>query len=283
MNAAQFFLEQRPRLLALAYRLLGSQSDAEDMLQELWLRWRALTLVPDNAQAYLTRMLGNLCLDQLRTRRRQTYPGPWLPEPEDLTSAPEHIHDQWQSLSLAFLLVLEQLTPLQRVVWVLRELFDYRYAELGELVERSPAACRKLFERASQRLQQAPAEASSGDRQLAQQCLAACLLGDTRRLTELLAEDAELLSDGGGLVLAALRPIRGADKILRFFAGLRRKQPSGYTAQALQCNGMPALALLRQRELDGLLSCEVRDGRVQRLLLLRNPRKLRHLGARLCG
>jgi len=278
MSDLQFFLDERPRLQALAYRLLGSHSEAEDVLQELWLRWQALRLLPDNPQAYLTRMLSNLSLDQLRARRKQVYIGPWLPEPAldaTDTAAPDEVHGRWQNLSLAFLLVLEQLTPLQRVVWVLRELFGYPYAELSALVERSPAACRKLFERAQQNLGEDPLrEKSAGDWQLAQNCLIACLCGDTQKLLSLLAEDAQLLSDGGGVVRAALRPILGADKISRFFQGMLRKYSSGYGARPLPCNGVPALAFLHDGQLDGLLTCEVRQGRVVRLLLVRNPYKL---------
>lgn len=280
MSDLQLFLAERPRLLALAYRLLGSRSESEDALQELWLRWQALRLLPDNPQAYLTRMLSNHCLDQLRSRRRLSYIGPWLPEPQADASpaAPEEVHGRWQTLSLAFLLVLEQLTPLQRVVWVLREVFGYPYDELGNLLERSPVACRKLFERAQQSLgAQRSSPASPADAQLAQHCLMACLTGDTQGLLRLLAGDAQLLSDGGGVVRAALRPIVGAEKILRFFDGLRRKADSGMGAQFVRCNGTPALAFFSQGQLISLLCCEVVDGRVVRLLLQRNPHKLHGL------
>jgi RNA polymerase sigma-70 factor (ECF subfamily) len=274
------FLAERPRLLALAYRLLGSRSEAEDAVQELWLRWQAVELQPDNVQAYLTRMLSNLCLDQLRSRRRQAYTGPWLPEPQLDASPndPEALHGRWQTLSLAFLLLLEQLTPLQRVIWVLREVFEYPYGELADLLQRDPATCRKAFQRAQQRLG-APAAAQPGpaDTQLAQQCLLACLSGDSQRLLQLLASEAELHSDGGGVVLAALRPIYGADKILRFFAGLRRKASKDMAAQFIHCNGAPALALFSAGQLISLLCCEVHNGQVVRLLLQRNPHKLHGL------
>lgn len=286
MSDLQLFLAERPRLLALAYRLLGSRSESEDALQELWLRWQALRLLPDNPQAYLTRMLSNHCLDQLRSRRRLSYIGPWLPEPQaDASSAaPEEVHGRWQTLSLAFLLVLEQLTPLQRVVWVLREVFGYPYDELGNLLERSPAACRKLFERAQHSLgPQCSPSANPADAQLAQQCLMACLTGDTQELLRLLAGDAQLLSDGGGVVRAALRPIVGAEKILRFFDGLRRKAESSMGAQFVHCNGTPALAFFSQGELISLLCCEVVDGRVVRLLMQRNPHKLHGLLPRAAG
>ncbi len=280
MSDLQVFLAERPRLLALAYRLLGSRSEGEDAVQELWLRWHALRLLPDNPQAYLTRMLSNLCLDQLRSRRRLSYTGPWLPEPQldAAPAAPEEVHGRWQTLSLAFLLVLEQLTPLQRVVWVLREVFEYPYAELANLLERSPAACRKSFERAQQRLgTQTASSSNASDAQLAQQCLLACLSGDSQTLLQLLAGDAQLLSDGGGIVLAALRPIYGPGKILRFFDGLRRKADSSMAAQFVQCNGAPALALFSQGRLISLLCCEVVDGRVLRLFIQRNPHKLHGL------
>nr|WP_298141542.1 RNA polymerase sigma factor SigJ [uncultured Pseudomonas sp.] len=278
MSDLQVFLGERPRLLALAYRMLGSHSEAEDIAQEVWLRWQALKWLPDNPQAYLTRMLSNLCLDQLRSRRRQNYAGPWVPEPlieDEASSAPEALHGRWQTLSLAFLLVLEQLTPSQRVVWVLREVFGYAYDELATLLERSPASCRKLFERAGQRLEgQTASPTNASDMQLAQQCLLACLSGDTRTLTRLLAEDVQLHSDGGGLVLAALRPIFGAEKTLRFFAGLQRKNKARLGAQFLRCNGAPALVLFDEGRVQTLLCCEVRDGRVTRLLMQRNPNKL---------
>jgi RNA polymerase sigma-70 factor, ECF subfamily len=280
MSDLPMFLAERPRLLALAYRLLGSRSEAEDAVQELWLRWQALRLLPDNPQAYLTRMLSNLCLDQLRRRRHLSYTGAWLPEPQldALPAGPEELHGRWQTLSLAFLLLLEQLTPLQRVVWVLREVFEYPYADLGNLLERSPAACRKLFERAQQRLGPHSAAApSASDAQLAQQCLMACLSGDSQTLLQLLAADVQLLSDGGGIVLAALRPIYGAEKILRFFAGLRRQADRSLAAQFVACNGAPALALFSQGQLISLMCCEVRAGQVVRLFMQRNPHKLRGL------
>ncbi|NBF05902.1 sigma-70 family RNA polymerase sigma factor [Pseudomonas sp. Fl5BN2] len=282
MSDLGFFLAERARLQALAYRLLGSQSEADDVLQDLWLRWQALDLQPLNPQAYLTRMLSNLCLDQLRGRRKQLYIGPWLPEPllDEVpgSARPEDVHGRWQTLSLAFLLVLEQLTPTQRVVWVLRELFGYPFAELGALLGRSSAACRKLFERAQLRLaEQAPSITQEADRQLAQDCLQACLSGDTEALLKLLATDAQLLSDGGGQVLAALRPIQGAAPVQRFIHGLRGKFSNDFSLRVECCNGLPALLVFHRERLDMLLTCEVRGQRVVRLLLVRNPQKLRAL------
>jgi len=282
MSDLGFFLDQRPRLHALAYRLLGSLSEADDVLQELWLRWQALDLQPLNPQAYLTRMLSNLCIDQLRGRRQQVYIGPWLPEPQldehAASDRPEDLHGRWQTLSLAFLLVLEQLTPTQRVVWVLRELFGYPFAELGTVLGRSSVACRKLFQRAQLRLaEQAGQGAGDTDRQLAEDCLQACLSGDTEALLQLLASDAQLLSDGGGQVRAALRPIEGVQPILRFILGVRRKFNAGFSVRAALCNGLPALLVFDGQRLDLLLTCEVRGQQVVRLLLVRNPQKLRGL------
>ncbi|MCE4056474.1 sigma-70 family RNA polymerase sigma factor [Pseudomonas sp. Au-Pse12] len=288
MSDLGFFLDQRPRLHALAYRLLGSLSEADDVLQELWLRWQALDLQPLNPQAYLTRMLSNLCIDQLRGRRQQVYVGPWLPEPQldehAASDRPEDLHGRWQTLSLAFLLVLEQLTPTQRVVWVLRELFGYPFAELGTVLGRSSVACRKLFQRAQLRLaEQAGQGAGDTDRQLAEDCLQACLSGDTEALLRLLASDAQLLSDGGGQVRAALRPIEGVQPILRFILGVRSKFNAGFSVRVALCNGLPALLVFDRQRLDLLLTCEVRGQQVVRLLLVRNPQKLRGLAQALSG
>ena len=233
-DAAGVFTAQRPRLFGLAYRLLGSASDAEDMLQEAFVRW---TAADDGAiaepAAWLTRVVTNLCLTELTSARarRERYTGTWLPEPvlsADL--GPLETAAQRESVSMALLLLCEQLTPPERAVFILHESFGYRYGEIAAIIDRSEAACRQLGHRAAARVRDAefrparftpsdPAEAARW-RQLTGQFLAAAAAGDLTGLEKLLADDVVSVGDGGGKAPAGLRPVRGRVKVARLFAGL---------------------------------------------------------------
>ncbi|MCF6431599.1 RNA polymerase sigma factor SigJ [Leisingera sp. MMG026] len=276
------FLKARPRLFAAAYRMLGSVSDAEDILQDAFLRWQAApqTQVQDPT-GYLIRITTRLCLDQLKSARarRETYPGEWLPEPiltEDATELLDH------DVTVALLLALETLSPLERAAFLLHDIFDNAYEDISAALNRTPEACRQLAARARRKVQKlrphAPADPDQG-RDLTEAFFRASKTGDTAALTRLLTQEVQLISDGGGKAMAALNPIYGRDKVLRLLEGLARKSgrrtPDRW--RFCQLNGQPAI--LNWAE-DGILQAtalEIRDGRISRIYVTRNPDKTRHL------
>ena len=235
-DAAGVFTEQRRHLFGLAYRLLGSAADAEDMLQDAFLRWDAVDrdTVKDPA-AWLTKAVTNLCLTQLTSarRRRERYPGVWLPEPVltgDGQLGPLETAQQRESVSMAMLLLLEELTPPERAVFILREAFGYRHAEIAAILDKSEAACRQLARRAATRIDAAkartpeqatpPSTRKAHWQQLTNRFLAAAAAGDVASLEEFLAEDVVSWSDGGGKFPAGMRPVLGRAKVARVFAAL---------------------------------------------------------------
>ncbi|MBQ4807927.1 RNA polymerase sigma factor SigJ [Phaeobacter sp. HS012] len=276
------FLTARPRLFAAAYRMLGSVTDAEDILQDAYLRWQSAPQgeVLDTI-GYLMRITTRLCLDQLKSARKQreTYPGEWLPEPVLTDDATEQLdHD----VSVALLLALDALSPLERAAFLLHDIFDSSYGDVASALNRSPEACRQLATRARRKVQalrpDPPSRPDHGDA-LTEAFFRASKTGDMTALTRLLSDDVQLISDGGGKATAALNPIYGRDKVLRLLAGLARK--GHHTApdqwRLCQLNGLPAIL---SRGEDGILqatSLEIRDGRIARIYVTRNPDKTRHL------
>jgi len=283
------FTAHRSRLIGVAYRLLGSVGDAEDVVQEAWLRWgRVDTETVADPEAFLVRTVSRLALDRLRriAARRETYVGPWLPEPV-LTGGrddPAAEADRAASVSLAMLVVLETLSPLERTVFVLHEAFAYSTAEIAEIVERSPAAVRQLAHRAREhvaaRRPRFPADPAVR-RAATERFLRASLEGDLAALLELLAPDATLWADGGGKARAPLRPIRGADKIARFFAAIGTDPlPPGATVEIVEVNGGPAAVLVGPAGAIAVLQLDLGDDhRVVDLRLVGNPDKLTGLAA----
>ena len=283
------FTAHRSRLIGVAYRLLGSVGDAEDVVQEAWLRWgRVDTETVANPEAFLVRTVSRLALDRLRriAARRETYVGPWLPEPV-LTGGrddPAAEAERAASVSLAMLVVLETLSPLERTVFVLHEAFAYSTAEIAEIVERSPAAVRQLAHRAREhvaaRRPRFPADPAVR-RAATERFLRASLEGDLAALLELLAPDATLWADGGGKARAPLRPIRGADKIARFFAAIGTDPlPPGATVEIVEVNGGPAAVLVGPAGAIAVLQLDLGDDhRVVDLRLVGNPDKLTGLAA----
>ncbi|MBY6139689.1 sigma-70 family RNA polymerase sigma factor [Leisingera daeponensis] len=276
------FLATRPRLFAAAYRMLGTVSDAEDILQDAYLRWQAApqAQVQDPA-GYLMRITTRLCLDQLKSARarRETYTGEWLPEPlltEDATEKLDH------DVSVALLLALEALSPLERAAFLLHDIFDSSYDDISAALNRSPDACRQLAARARRKVQrlrsQPPADPRQGQ-DLTEAFFRASRTGDTAALTRLLARDVQLISDGGGKAMAALNPIYGREKVLRLLEGVARKFGSSAPLPWRFCrlNGLPAVLNLAE---DGILqatSLEITSGRITRIYVTRNPDKTRHL------
>ena len=276
------FLMARPRLFAVAYRMLGSVADAEDILQDAYLRWQAVS--GDGVRdptAYLVRVVTRLCLDQLKSARvkRETYTGAWLPEPlltEDPVEALDH------DVSVALLLALERLTPLERAAFLLHDVFGNSHDDVARALDRSAASCRQLVSRARRHVQaerpraKMPPEES---RALTEAFFRASKTGDMAALTQLLAENVEMVSDGGGKATAALNPIYGRDKVMRLAAGLSRKSGARLPARwrFAMLNGLPAILSLEPEGLVQATALEIRDGRIARVYVIRNPEKTAHL------
>ncbi|HEX6351520.1 RNA polymerase sigma-70 factor [Actinophytocola sp.] len=278
--ATEAFVAHRNLLFTVAYEMLGSAADAEDILQETWLRWVDVDLETVRDQrAYLVRITTRQALNRLRTlgRRKESYVGQWLPEP--LLTSPDVADDVElaDSVSMAMLLVLETLTPTERAVFVLRDVFDLGYGEIADAVDKSPAAVRQIAHRArahvaARRPRDVVSPAESRAALTAFQH--AVETGDLQGLLDVLAPDVVLLADGGGVKQAVPRPLVGADKAARLLnAGLNRFR--GQVAlEPVQVNGYPALIMRLNGEIDGVLAMRIDDGLVTGLYYVRNPEKL---------
>jgi RNA polymerase sigma-70 factor (TIGR02957 family) len=279
-SATKAFLAHRNLLFTVAYELLGSAADAEDVLQETWLRWVGVDLdTVRDQRAYLVRITTRQALDRLRTlrRRKESYVGPWLPEP--LLTAPDVAADLElaDSVSMAMLLVLETLTPTERAVFVLREVFDLAYDEIAEAVDKSPAAVRQVAHRARAHVAArrprgvvSPAETRNALKAFQR----AADTGDLQGLLDILAPDVVFLGDGGGVVQAALRPVVGADRVVRLFAVGLDLVGAAVSVEPVQVNGYPALLVRLNGEIDGVLAVRIEGGLVTGLYYVRNPEKL---------
>jgi RNA polymerase sigma-70 factor (TIGR02957 family) len=280
VSATDDFVAHRNLLFTVAYEMLGSAADAEDVLQETWLRWSEVARAEvRDERAYLVRITTRLSLNRMRAmaRRRESYVGPWLPEP--LLTSPDVAEDVElaDSVSTAMLVVLETLTPTERAVFVLREVFDLAYDEIASAVDKSPAAVRQIASRArghvAERRPRGDVTPSQRDEVIAR-FLGATASGDLQGLMDVLAPDVVLLTDGGGVKKAALRPILGREKVVRFLDAVA---PEGVQADVVVVNGAPALRLLIDGEVDGIGTMLVEDGLVTGLYIVRNPEKLRRL------
>jgi len=280
------FETYRSYLFAIAYRMLGSAMDAEDMVQETYLRYQ--TTPPEtirSLKAYLTTIITRLCMDQLQLarRKRETYIGPWLPEPirtEEVAEAadPEKRVETEESISLAFLMLLEQLQPFERAVFLLREVFEYDFSEIATMLDKSEAACRRSFSRAKLHLREHrprfPASPQT-HRQLLSGYFQAVQMGEMAPLMNLLSEDVVLWADAGGKIKqAALRPIRGRDAVARFSLGTRRFWPANSRVEQAEINGQTALIIYAGEHVFSVLTIEVEQGRIQAIRIIANPEKL---------
>ncbi len=280
--ATEAFVAHRSLLFTVAYEMLGSAADAEDVLQETWLRWAGVDLdTVQNQRAYLVRITTRQALTRLRTlgRRKESYVGSWLPEP--LLTAPDVAEDVElaDSVSMAMMLVLETLTPTERAVFVLREVFDVDYDEIADAVDKTPAAVRQIAHRArghvAARRPRGPVSADES-RAALQAFLRAVETGDLQGLVDRLAPDVVLMGDGGGVKQAVPRPIVGADKVARVLrAGLSQIPAS--SLWPAQVNGHPALILRLDGELDTVLAVRIDNGLITGLYAVRNPEKLSHM------
>jgi RNA polymerase sigma-70 factor (TIGR02957 family) len=280
--ATEAFLAHRNLLFTVAYQLLGSAADAEDVLQETWLRWVGVDLAAvRDRRAYLVRITTRQALMRLRAlgRRKESYVGPWLPEP--LLTTPDVAEDVElaDSVSMAMLLVLETLGPAERAVFVLREVFDLGYDEISEAVGKSPAAVRQIAHRARSHVaarRPRGAVSPAATRDALEAFRRAAETGDLRELLDVLAPDVVFLGDGGGVVQAVLSPVSGAEDVARLLAAGLGNLAAG-TLEAAQVNGFPALILRRGGEADTVVAVRVDDGLVTGLYAVRNPEKLSRL------
>ena len=282
--ATEAFLAHRNLLFTVAYEMLGSAADAEDVLQETWLRWAGVDLdIVHDQRAYLVRITTRQALNRLRTlgRRKESYIGPWLPEP--LLTTPDVAQDVElaESVSMAMLLVLETLAPTERAVFVLREVFDLAYDEIAEAVGKSPAAVRQIAHRARAHVA-ARRPRGTVSRAKTQEALEAfqraAETGDLQHLLDILAPDVVFLGDGGGVVQAVQVPIVGASKVARLLSiGLGRIATEAASLQPAQVNGYPALVLMLNGEVDTVLAVRIDDGLITGLYAVRNPAKLSHM------
>ncbi|MCZ8523284.1 RNA polymerase sigma-70 factor [Paenibacillus caseinilyticus] len=298
MVAEQAYTSYKPLLFSLAYRMLGSVMDAEDIVQDAFLSLGAAGSEPIRSpKAYLCRVVTNRCIDRLRSsqKQREVYVGPWLPEPllteGDPAGNPAEVYIQQESVSTAYLLLLQQLSSTERAVFLLREVLLYDYDEIASIVGKSPTNCRQIFHRAKRSIGR-PAAAGSGSapclaasrpaacretRMLIEGFSQALARGDVAALLSALAEDASLFSDGGGRVTAAIRPILGADRIVRFLAGLQQKSPAGFTFRPALVGGGPGLVTYVHGQPSSVVSFDAAGGQIHAIYIVINPEKLRHV------
>ncbi len=278
--ATEAFVAHRNLLFTVAYEMLGSAADAEDVLQETWLRWTTVDLgIVQDQRAYLVRITTRQALTRLRTlgRRKESYVGQWLPEP--LLTAPDVADDVElaDSVSMAMLLVLETLTPTERAVFVLREVFALEYDEIAEAVDKTQAAVRQIAHRARNHVaaRRPRGVVSAAESQGAVQTFKhAVETGDLQTLLDKLAPDVVLLGDGGGVKQAVPRPIVGADKVARLLSVGLPNLPADVTVEPVQINGAPALIVRINGEIDDVVAMRIDNGLITGLYIVRNPEKL---------
>jgi RNA polymerase sigma-70 factor (ECF subfamily) len=287
MTRAEEFEELRPLLFAIAYRILGSVAEAEDAVQESWLRYEASLAQPRSVKAFLSAVVTRISIDVLRSARvrRETYVGQWFPEPllTDPYEDPERSAELADSVSMAALLLLERLTPLERAVFVLREVFGFGFGEVASAVDRSEAACRQLAVRARRHMDAGRPRFEANRRQrdeLAARFFEALQDGDVEGLRELLAADVQMVGDGGGKAPAFARGVIGADNVARVLASnFPRLFRIGVALEPQEVNGQPG-AIFRDRDnkVINTMTLDVLDGQVQMIRAVINPDKLQHLG-----
>ncbi|MCI4566682.1 RNA polymerase sigma-70 factor [Lysobacter sp. CFH 32150] len=282
-DPVQPFEAVRPRLMGLAYRLLGSRSDAEDVLQEAWLRWhQADRSAIRDVEGWLVTATTRLGIDRLRSVRteRNAYPGPWLPEPLTVDASPEDLADVSSQVSLAFLSLLEKLGPEERAAFLLKEIFDYDYAQIAGLLGHAEANCRQMVHRARTRLQaERPRFAVTPDRhrRLLERFMHAVQRGDREAIVDLLDVDARLVSDGGGKVTATLRPLHGAERIARLFWTLARHLTDRVELRLGHVNGELAMLRFHDGHLHSVTTVAIDGDRITQVLSVLNPDKLPEL------
>ncbi|MCK6577492.1 MAG: RNA polymerase sigma-70 factor [Anaerolineae bacterium] len=273
------FEHHRSLLFGVAYRMLGTVGDAEDVVQEAFLRFRQADEV-HSPRPFLVRIVTNLSLDVLKSAReqRETYIGPWLPEPLETALSPQEQMLMGESISMAFLVLMESLSPLERAVYLLREVFSYEYEDIAQMIGRGESACRQLYHRAKAHVSERRprfAVAPEAHQRVVEQFLTAVGSGDLHRLEMLLAEDVRLWSDGGGKVTAATRPLTGAATVAEFLIGISRGyDPARMTTEIVQVNGSAALLIREGGRAIVVFTFDTDGERLTALRLIRSPDKL---------
>jgi RNA polymerase sigma-70 factor (ECF subfamily) len=283
-EATEIFERERPRLRRLAYRMLGSVAEAEDAVQDAWLRWDRAGATAENPQAWLMQTVTRICLDRLKSARarRETYVGPWLPEPliEEIADDPV---EKAEDVSVAFLLALERLSPLERAVFLLHDVFDQDYAEIARQLGRAEPAVRQLAARARSHVKDGrPRFTVSHEKtlRLAAAFMNAAALNDTSALSSLLAEDAIMISDGGGKRPAALRPMVGREDVMLLINGLINRNGGFANPRAMRpalINGVPGVVMELDDGLQTMAFEAGDDGLIAAIYIMRNPDKLGHV------
>lgn len=276
------FEDYRPLLFSIAYRMLGSAMEAEDIVQEAYLRYQAGS--PEtihSPKAFLSTIVTRLCLDQLKSAQvqRENYVGTWLPEPL-LTDTQNQSAPDTESISLAFLVLLESLTPLERAVFLLREVFDYEYGEIAGMVSQDETYCRQLFSRAKKHIVDGRPRFKSTPEthtQILSKFLLACQVGELDGLMSLLAEDVTSWSDGGGKTQTATRPIYGRDRVARYFLGITPRLPTDATFELAEVNNSLGLIVHAGGKPHSVLTIETGDNYIQKIWIILNPDKLSHV------
>lgn len=277
---AEIFQTLRPKLFGIAYRMLGVRAEAEDVVQDAWLR---LSRTPEirSVEGFLVRTTTHLCLDRSKSARarRESYVGLWLPEPLPAQESGDGQVEHLESLTMAVLRVIDTLAPLERAVFLLREAFDYDYESIAELVDRRPDACRQIVHRARQRVRAEgagsvdPAEHEA----LLEVFLEAARVGDVERLEAFLTDDAVLIGDGGGKAVSALNQVQGRNRVARFVSGIAEGAPPSTTVEIRSLNGLPAAVVSMEGVVVATFSLQVRGGRIRSIFSVRNPEKLARL------
>jgi len=284
-DGVEQFLEVRPRLFGIAYRMLGSATEAEDILQEVWLRWQGYDRdTVESPAAFLATATTRLAINAATSARarHETYIGPWLPEPVDTSADPALGAERGEALEFAVLLLLEKLSPVERAAYVLREAFDYPYSTIAEIVQLKEPAVRQLVSRARKHLvaeRRAPV-ASKQQRELLAAFLEAAQAGDFETLEKLFAEDVVSYSDGGGLALAARIPVIGRTRVAKFVAAFASHFWTGVSLRWTEANGQPSVVLSRDGVDFTVVTATASDAGIDQLLWMMNPEKLGSVSAR---
>jgi RNA polymerase sigma-70 factor, ECF subfamily len=283
MNSLDVFNQYRRLLFGIAYRMLGTVTDAEDMVQETFLRWQQTPQsTVQSAKNYLATTITHLCIDYLRSARvrREQYVGPWLPEPLLTQQDPAAQVELADSLSMAFLVMLERLSPIERAVFLLREVFEYDYPEIAQIVGKSAENCRQILRRSRQHITtdrpRFPVSHQQQE-QITNQFLDASRQGNLQGLLTLLAQDVTFWADGGGQVSAALKPLHGSMKVARSLLAIRSQFPPDTSAQIVEINGLPGILIGNKSVLQSVMTFEIVDGYIQTIYTMRNPEKLKRL------
>lgn len=277
-EAEELFAAERPRLLGLAYRMVGSISDAEDIVSEAWTRWCAREGDKlDSPAAWLTTVTTRLAIDWLRKarRERETYVGPWLPEPVVTDPGPEERAELADSLTLGFLTLLDRLDPVERAVFLMADVFDLPFAAIAEAVDKTPAACRQIASRARRSLRRAEVRARPRDRQMVDEVLMALVMGDMATVLARLSPDVVCVTDGGANRYAARRPVVGPNRVARFLTNLAQRYRDDISAENAMINGEPGVIVRLHGEIDFVAAFEVQDDLVRTVRIIRNRDKLR--------